>query len=132
MRVWAANMEAKSECRQQAHAEHTEGYNRPHHERHSKGQSAEYQTFAQILAQIEKIYFKTCEKHEVEDAHLAENLEAHVASQPVEAVGPITTPATISPMMGNLEPVEEERHKKYHPSTIRKMGTGATTRGLVA
>ena len=49
--------------------------NDPHHERAQQRQSAEYQTFAQSpCGRLKRSYFKTCEKHEVEDAYLAENL----------------------------------------------------------
>ncbi len=55
---------------------------------HHEGIQSEYGSIAEVLLQVEHVDLNAGKEHEIQQSHLTEHLETHVAGQYVEAIRP--------------------------------------------
>lgn len=84
-------------------------------QRYEEGEGSEHKAPAQVHAQVIHVYLYACEEHQVEDAHLAEHLEALVLVENAESVGTHGHARyDKSDDIGNFEPVEHQGGHKQN------------------
>ena len=61
-------------------------YPHPDRKRNAERKHPEHQRLRDVLLQVLQVHFKTCQKHDIIDTHLAEELETAVALQNIETI----------------------------------------------
>ena len=94
---------------------------RPYQQRQPESAQPEYKSRFAVAAQAEHIHFETCQKHEVKNTYVTENLETAVTFQQIEPMWTYNDTGNDKTYnVGNAETIEQDRRQQDDSQNDKK------------